>query len=673
MNTIEILQKWLNYSNYDPEQTTFNLLSAEYQLHRCNDNIKKISEYDPSGSLAILYAKNSFENLMKDVSVKVLDVVQNPEFLAEEKEMWNVFNSADVTAIETEILDRIDAIVERVANKKMIGERNRETEKVALFDSIVAVVEDLGNCREDLFLKGGSISPAKRISTNIHLFESLADCLLALEAANDGIYLCYINQGGTADGYFGFYIKSNGSILSVNERIDEAYPGQHKRSRNGRWTENKKYKLFPYDYIFSFADYDYKGYAKKHMIDEEKLAFFNLSPEVYMPLILAMVMLNTKYSNTNVSAMPIKYVDSLLPVNINNQLDSSKELMLINDSAIVTVNKEFKIDMTVEGVKNAEYASRFNKTGCFLEGENVFVKLYGDDFQLDTLSLLEMNKHLKLPSSSLPLSSATPNAEFIGTAERMEMIAYMNARNQLAEHIREKIFEEYKSFGERKAVTEWWKKILKEKREKIISLCVKKYFAVQNHQVKNMGNWSMRNGNSDEYLCYIDYQLDCKSSAPFGYNYFSPLSQLHYNSRGNWDGKYLCCITENLASVFFAFRFNDYKEIAEVVGEENVPKIVKGWARERRCYGNPLLSATDPVSDVGTPFERGECQKNRRYWTKENWHNYYFHNSKDFPDWLTKEPLMETIDISPVFDFDFMVGFSKRGFKEILKEYSSYC
>ncbi len=36
----------------------------------------------------------------------------------------------------------------------------------------------------------------------------MADCLLSIENSPDAMYLCYINQYGTADGYFAFVIKA---------------------------------------------------------------------------------------------------------------------------------------------------------------------------------------------------------------------------------------------------------------------------------------------------------------------------------------------------------------------------------------------------------------------------------------------------------------------------------
>lgn len=201
-------------------------------------------------------------------------------------------------------------------------------------------MEELPKCNEDLFLRGGEIKPITNFSTHIHVFERLSECLLALEQAADGLYVCYIeNYRGSLDGNFGFFIKSNGNILSINERINESFPGEHKGRRNGSWLDSKKASLFPYSFIVSATDpkeetpdgdvkvkTDYKGYAYNLFIDEDRLAFLNLQPEAYMPLIVAMLMLNSRYANTTTEHMRIRYVDSLLSVNLALPKPGVKEL-----------------------------------------------------------------------------------------------------------------------------------------------------------------------------------------------------------------------------------------------------------------------------------------------------------------------------------------------------------
>ncbi|MCI7150572.1 hypothetical protein MSA92_12340 [bacterium] len=69
MTYLDILEKWAIYCEYDREQTRFNLLSKNYVLHKVGKNIEMLlSEYDPSGMLAVIYTKMQFQALLQGVN-----------------------------------------------------------------------------------------------------------------------------------------------------------------------------------------------------------------------------------------------------------------------------------------------------------------------------------------------------------------------------------------------------------------------------------------------------------------------------------------------------------------------------------------------------------------------------------------------------------------------------
>ncbi len=503
---------------------------------------------------------------------------------------------------------------------------------------------------------------------------------MALEAApKDGIYLCYISSGGTADGYFGIFLKSNGNILSVNERVNEAYPGAHKNSRNGRWTENKKFMLFPYAYMVSFSDYDYKGYAAKQVIDTEKLAFFNLGANAYMPLILSMVLVNSRYSDKDVSDMPLMLVDSLLAINVNAALPGVQALAIPKNSELAAANAGFRVTMTAQEVLDSAYSEHFNsskgkpyfETGDFPSmKENsdakLFIELYGDGFELDPDALLEANTHLKcLPSAALA-EDQTPNAEFVGSEERMTLIAYANARKLLAEHIRDNMLKEYLSYGGRAAVNRWYGDLLTASRNRLYELCAAKYREVQ---AGNENNFPDSIDASENPLRFLAFE-ETKSGYP-GFSYQkAPFNSRKLDKYFLPSRKFLCPITGAAASVFFRFRFQTWRELSFVFGEESIPKIVKGWnAGGHSISGNPILDVTDAVTGVGTPFEGREFSINRRLWTKDNWMRYYWENHV-FEEEKQVIP-KNVLPVSPLYTFDLAIGFSKRGLDQLLKKQNS--
>lgn len=670
MIAADILKKWIQYAEYDPDERSFNLNSLHYVFHNCCDTIRDFLKYDPDANLSVLYAKHCYLNALKECKMTLFDLFDDPDGLAEERQMWQLFHGKEVRAIEDAVLDSFDSLLDQVIPVKMLGQRNTEAERNALYDSIEAIATSLDKCNTDLFLRGGPIARITNFSTHIHVFETLADCLIALESAKDGLYLCYILCGGTADGYFGFFLKSNGNILSINERINESFPGSHHRSRNARWSESKKYELFPYNFIFSFQEHDYKGIATKHIIDTNKLAFFQLAPKAYMPLVIAMLLLTNRYTDFDTSQLPIQFVDSLLPVNLALPTPGVQALTVPSNSAIALYHDQLEIGFTAEDVKlgkHNELLGRPVKEGAYSEfydytvgDEDIFIELYGKDFQLDISSLLESNRHLKkLTSTELATTKELPNAEFVGTEERMRTIAYMNARTQLASHIRKNMLAAYHQFGGALAVRNWWRETLLQNKDRIYALCVERFHKGDSYK------WS---DAKDENIPWIHMTGDTKDRSYNGKCESMPFNLPPTTRSGYADwGKALCCITGQLASCHFFFNICSWQDMGWLIGSENIPDILKGFKeRGHRRYGNNILSVTDPMTEVGTPFEEHESQINRDLWTDSKWDDHYFHSHH--PQWPHIKAPDTALKSNPVCDFSFSISFSKRGLAQLVKE-----
>lgn len=681
MQAIDILKKWLTYTDYNPERKSFALGSLIYEYHRCNETISKFSPYNPTGELAVLYAKQKYEKILRESRLSALEVVRNPAALQPDIEMWNLLHSPEVNAIETAVLEDFNDLISHVIPATMIGQRDLDAEKNSLLGSVDAVVTSIHKCNVDLFLRGGPIGRISNFSTHIHVFNQLSQCLLTLEQSPDGMYLCYISNYGAVDGYFGFYIKSNGTILSINERLHEAFPGGHKRHRNNRYAEEKQYGLFPYDFIFSFEETnpDYKGYATSHVINEEQLAFFKLSPNAYLPLVIAMVLLRNRYDGFDPSELEIQYVDALLPVNLALPTPMTQALMIPGDSQIAEVNRGLKLEISEQQVLDGSMVEMLGRpaTDCKDESrfgfyqkpaEQVFIELYGQDFKLDTSTLLESNRHLKhLPATQLATTTLTPDAEFVGNARKMTQIAYMNGRAQLVAHIRDKMFEAYKAQGGAEGIRDWWNKTLPTIRKKLIALCVERYNNGDDHK-KLVGDGHIR----------VLMNLDCKERPNHFYGIPYPLNAVGLTASGYKDISHpLCCITGSKSSAYFTFAIDSYEQIAYLAGAENVPGILKGYLKEgHRTYGNSILEVTDPMTNVGTPFEDNEYLVNQRLWSRSKWEDYIRNHFDDYcpkeqqykPYWPSDFIPENAPNERSEIEFSFAIGFSKRGLAKILKE-----
>ena len=680
MKAQEIIEKWLAYSKYDENEHRFILGSTHHEMHRISAGISKIMEYDPRCVMSVLYVKTKFEALCKECKTTLFDVLNgSTELEPEDYEMWSILHSADVSAVEDEILDRMSMLLQKSSQQAQIGERDLEKEREHLSDAVISVVDELCKCNVELFLRGGIMKPIDRFDTQLHIFNTLAECLVALEKVPDAAYVCFISNDGTADGYFGFFLKSNGNLLSINERVNEAYPGQHNHSRNGRWADGKKYNLFPYALITG-ENFDYKGYARKLILNDQELELFKLAPDTYLPLTLGLVMLSNKYAFMATASMPIQYVDALLPVNLQLAGKSDEALIPLQNSLVAREAETYHVSFTSEDVltgspaalfnRNGNQQKTWNETGSFLTEGNIFVNLYGEGFQVDTSELLVQGKYKTLPQ---PESVSDPRlsentVEFVGSKDRLDMIAYYKARQQLAEYIRDRMFEEYKAFGEVRAVQKWFDKAVVNAKDRLIELCVRKWNAVKSGEQKMLDNmrWQYTEKQGLDYLRFVE-----NTKGYLSYNFTgglfrrAPFNRISVKTNNNL---LLCPVTGSVTSIHFVFRPDSWEDMEAMLGVE-VPKILKGYQREvSRGIGNPLLSATDAVAEVGTVFEAGESRVNRRLWTENDWHHYYFRHSDIFPDWPRRPAPAGCLSKAPdSAAFAIEIGFSKRGWATILK------
>lgn len=702
MNIMKVLSRWFSFTKYDTNQITFNLLNGDYQLHQANERIEMlIHDYDSTGSLALMYAKTIFEQYLSEKKISLFEMLSNPESTSEYRAAWDAFQSEEVTVLENTYLDALNSLIRKISKSEFIGERNRDNERKTVFAAIDRVVESISKLKLDVYKRGDAIGEIKKFSTTISVFPTLAQCVLALETAADGIYLCYISMGDSADGYFGYFIKSNGTVCSLNERPDEAYPGQHGRSRNGRWSECKAYDIFPYDVMFSFDGYDYKGYSSVHKIDESKLDFFAFGADVYFPIVLAMLMLSQKYAGKSVDD-PIVYIDSLFTANLSRALEcaADKSLVPVSTSAIASVNKKFSIPFTQADVVCGAYNKRFNcadnrdkpyfETGTFPEQDEnsysqLLIDLYGEGFELKTSELLTSDSCMRmLPTRCADLecepaygekddcehntdgicngqSSSNYNVEFVGTKGRMEMEAYRQARKQLADHIKKRMLEDYKTCGGADNVLDWWQKELESRRQEIINRFIGLYLenkvaempAPEKHNKWNQvigKEWTdndcveLQNGDGFKFYCYPD----TKNRTIYGNWEFIKLSEqgAKYTQYGRTvrTGFDVCEVTGSKCSIYFTFIPRDWKDMEQFVGME-VPEILKGWKKNTAPTGNPLLEATDAVASIETPLKILNFRRN---------------GAEDYEKLgLNKRHIT----------FGFSIGFSKSGLKKLVKEY----
>ena len=624
MNPFEILKQFGEYIHYNPDQKSFNLLSNDWMLHNAGKTITTICDrFDSSGRMAVLYAKKVYMKTIEDARVRLLDVLSHRDALADETKMYDLFHGPEVEEIERSYMDALHQAILTITGKKELGERDPEQEKKVVYDSIEVVTEQLGKCYKDVYINSRQpVDAIRNISTKIQLFKYMADCVLTLEnKAPDGAYLCYISNNGTEDVYFAIMIKSNGNLYSVNDRVPEIYIGQHTRSRNGRWTEGHK-DFFPYEAIMTFGDYDYKGYASKYNVDESRLSLADLSPEVYVPIVLAILCVINDQAGKPLDEKHLVYMNTLMRSNMAFNTESTALAKIDKTGLIEQTTKLLDIRLDPEKVMDGSYNKEFNIPTSG-NGQKL-VEYYGKDYKPSASYLsLKARNALSDGKNEEPI-----HAEFIGSLERMREQAYYEARIALAKHIEEKHRKELEAFGGLTKVYDWYSDQMRKNIPNLYPVLARLYSESEERE-DHWRRFIYREEDPEwiQHTRLLSGQPSCYD-ARFIYNEPYRTDPSHY-----YPDYYLCPLTGNKASIWIAFEPWNDSDIEAITGTELAAPL-HGW---RSCFrsgssfydGNPLLDTVDAVNFVS--------------------------------------PLSQ-IDGHNV-SFDYYIGFSKRGINRLMKEY----
>lgn len=617
MDIKSIIDKWIAVTEYDENQTSFNLLSANYSFHRCGEFAKNLMKWDNSGKLTVLYLKSSFETICKDIKISLLDLLKEPDALSEHQGMWNDFESEELISLEQHL---IKSIVDITNMANSIGEIDKDKELNLFRDAIEYVAEELSKCK----LEAYNIMPNTKIISKIKFHpvievgNTLTEILMKVEQSEDGLYLCYITDFNSCGAYFTYLLKSGATIIGINDRIDESYVGEHTNSRNNRFIENKKWHIFPYTDAIEPEGHDYLGYAKSLKCKIDSLSIQKLSPNFKYTVMLTASLIIQRFqaqNTNNLKDIPIVYIDALMKNSA--ELEETKALIPINaaSSLVVLNNRNIKFDFNSENVKSNEFQSKFDYgdkplgqrkyTGTYTDANSIYIDLYGDGFKLDPSKIL-VRKYPELTGGTDD-EPAPIISEFVGPKEKFELEYYRQSRLQLVNHIIDNMVKEYNRFGGCDAVIDWYAAAIQKNKDNLIVKCAEWYKGLldgTNHN-HNLCAFAIPAGD------YLTISL-VKSDDPY-----IPRQNkrfiLNTDRVGDYGIRYKCPITGKTANMWFVFEPNTYQNIESLIGEE-VPKILKGFRYSGPSYsGDSLIHSCDPVGGIYHPFA---YNRNRKYKSK---------------------------------------------------------
>lgn len=588
---LEVLEQWSEFTQHDDSgDSVINLNSWNYTFQRYNEKITKLTEtYNVPSEITLVYLKNLFGWYLEKASISLSNLFNNSVDLRCVQKLFELFQSEKLQQFETSFYNTLNYISAKMIKNNLIGTIDFSG---LVENSLDIIFDELLKCRLEIYQKGSTIRTIETMSQDIYVFNTLVECLSVLQNQQDAIYICYISNHNTSDGYFGFFIKNNGNIFSVNERVPEAFIGQHQNGRNHRFVEQKPDGIFPYE-LFDCSNYDYKGYAKTYTLknaENKRVSLLDLKHNSYITLLMVVLMLKVRFEGKCLDG-DVVYSNFCLSNNMLSLQEATKnELMVVSNNALIRTG-ENKLNnliskLTTENIVSGELNELFSRDahpelqyseyGYF--GDSMFIDMYANGFVFNPSRVL-IDDSIKQLSDK----GAIINAEFIGTEKEMFLQVYQDARQQLANYIQLEMNKEYESFkAEFGSVKNWWESRVRANIERVRDFVIQSYVNAKSENAFVWDGWRRSGSKISVHYDEDDYRY--RDTTDF------------YNEKP--------CTCKIKISI------TDWKDIEEILGER-VPKIIMGYTESREYHGNSLLNVVDPVLELKTPFEmRGSFSYN---------------------------------------------------------------
>lgn len=240
-----VLLLFSKFFDYDSERTRFNVNSWQYDVKKCGDTISTLlPQYDDTGHIACLFAYDFLVRYCQEQKVSLMDVIQKDGDIQEVLRLWNEFQIIGIDDTLNSLNQSIAHIASELKQVKKIDSGSNEDSR--LTDDVSEVINNIEILKENVWnYSGQTCTGFKKFNPYLNVRYSAAEAALEMEATpSDTIALYLITNHDTLNAYFSYFIKSDGNLIEITDRIDEAYAGQLKHSRNNRWLESKRFSIF---------------------------------------------------------------------------------------------------------------------------------------------------------------------------------------------------------------------------------------------------------------------------------------------------------------------------------------------------------------------------------------------------------------------------------------------
>lgn len=635
----DIFRDFFTFADFDPDADDGyyegNLLGHRYDLWELCRTITKIVRDYNSEALAFVMLRAGAEDYFASEQWSIRDFAENK--CSQEIQIYKEIYGRTGDEIEEEFLGMMTRLT---AKPNLIGKSDRKD----ILSRVPAVIEKSDRLNFHPLLSSGLPLGEVEIRNKIRVFSDMGQCLIDIEQRADGLYMCCINPKDSVDGYFSFVYKSNGNIVSVDDCIKEEYIGQHRRLRvrNARYTEEKSFAVFPYDFMLVMGKPDAKGCFTEYRLRGD-FTLDELPAESLFSVCLSMLLILRKYMGKTVDGKKICY-STYLAGSGGRKLPDGKALTVRPDGAVAAHSK-IAIELTEDEIfgftkEHKQDGGRITYN-CQPMAVNRLISLYYDD---------KVKQNLPMQKDYSCLLNDTSFIEGLCTLEEMTENARYIMRSKAADEIQKNIDDYFASHDFGNEAVHKWREIVIQKKAVIYSKLKKEDFREEKSGKGIIVGYGYI--SRPEYFRGIFYPFNDLSNIRFDGRRWAKTEML-------WDNRGQCRYS-------WTFEPRNWIEACLFVGidESELPKEMIGWTRsQNQEYGNSLLDRTDKMERLQSGFM--------------SFYDYYHSmcvSESEYMGELFRKKYGEAarIDDKVIYDrknpFGFSIAMSRRTFKKLFPE-----
>lgn len=202
---LDIIDKWAKLTQFNPNQTNFSIPSMAFEFNRCGKTMQTIlNNYDQTGMLAVMYMREQTAQILSQATVHLMDLINDRTLMDGYYDLFDSLSSPEVKEADRLFVQKVVHLLSMASDRPAIGDVDQAEILNNTSKYMAQVLPNVNKLNLEVYTESTGIDAAKLpLASHIRIVPTLAHALTQLETAQDGIYIIYLNQYNSVDGYFG--------------------------------------------------------------------------------------------------------------------------------------------------------------------------------------------------------------------------------------------------------------------------------------------------------------------------------------------------------------------------------------------------------------------------------------------------------------------------------------